>query len=77
MKVNAADMDGDGKVDIVVACKTGLYVLYNKGLVAHQSGTMSNSYLPSRESYPGSVMWETRGRPGAPVQTPPPGQKKQ
>ena len=54
MRVNAADMDGDGKVDIVVACKTGLYILYNKGLVAHQSGTMSNSYLPPREAIRGT-----------------------
>ena len=76
MRVNAADMDGDGKVDIVVACKTGLYILYNKGVAAHQSGTMSNSYLPPRETYPGNVMWETGGRPGAAVQTPPPVQKK-
>jgi hypothetical protein len=77
MKVNAADMDGDGTIDIVVACKTGLYILYNKGPVAHSSGTTPNSYLPPRESYPDNVMWETGGRPGAAVQTPPTVEKKQ
>ena len=73
MRVNAADIDGDGKIDIIVACKTGLYVLYNKGLVTHQRGTNS-SFLPGRETYPGNVMWETGGRPGA--STPAPAGKK-
>lgn len=77
MRVNAADMDGDGKVDIIAACKTGLYILFNKGVVSHQRGRPSSSYLPPREAYPGSINWETGGRPGATVQTPPPGQKKQ
>ena len=75
MRVNAADVDGDGKVDIIVACKTGLYVLYNKGPVVHKSGHL-DSYLPPREDYPGNIMWETGGRPGAVVQTPPPRTKK-
>jgi hypothetical protein len=78
MRVNAADMDGDGKVDIIAACKTGLYILFNKGLVSHERGTRpSSSYLPPREAYPGNIIWETGGRPGAAVQSPPPGQKKQ
>jgi len=76
MRVNAADVDGDGKIDIIVACKTGLYVLYNKGFTTHQRGTTANSFLPDRETYPGNVIWETGGRPGAPVQTPP-AKKKQ
>ena len=75
MRVNAADMDGDGRIDIVVACKTGLYILYNKGLAQRPGGNGSTTYLPPRESYPGNVMWETGGRPGAPAQTPP-AQKK-
>jgi hypothetical protein len=67
MRVNAADMDGDGKIDIVVACKTGLYILYNKGLVTYHRGSLPSSFLPDRETYPGNVIWETGGRPGAPV----------
>jgi hypothetical protein len=75
MRVNAADMDGDGKIDIVVACKTGLYILYNKGVAHPPTAGGANTYLPPRETYPGNVMWETGGRPGAPVQTTP-AQKK-
>jgi hypothetical protein len=77
MRVNAADMDGDGKVDIIAASKTGLYILFNKGAVSHERARPSSSYLPPREAYPGNINWETGGRPGAAVQTPPPGQKKQ
>ncbi len=76
MRVNAADMDGDGKVDIIVACKTGLYILYNKGVVPHQAPNGAATYLPARETYPGNVMWETGGRPGAPVQAPPAAKKQ-
>ncbi len=76
MRVNAADMDGDGKIDIIVACKTGLYILYNKGVVPHQAPNGANTFLPARETYPGNVMWETGGRPGAPVQTPPAAKKQ-
>ena len=34
MRLNVADVDGDGKLDIIVACKTGLYVFKNKGYSA-------------------------------------------
>jgi hypothetical protein len=71
MRVNAADMDGDGKNDIIVACKTGLYILYNKGLVKHRRGVSTSTFLPGRETYPGNIMWETGGRPGAAPVVPP------
>jgi hypothetical protein len=77
MRVNAADMDGDGKIDIIVACKTGLYILYNKGFTAHAHPTTPDGYLPDRATYPGNVIWETGGRPGAVEQKSPPVTKKQ
>jgi hypothetical protein len=77
MRVNAADMDGDGKIDIIVACKTGLYILYNKGFTELARPKTPTGYLPDRETYPGNVMWETGGRPGALERTSPPGKKKQ
>lgn len=70
MRVNAADMDGDGKTDIVVACKTGLYVFYNKGYPTRARGG-APSYLPPRESYPGNIQWEApRTGQGAPAKKP-------
>jgi hypothetical protein len=75
MKVNAADMDGDGKIDIVVACKTGLYILYNKGFTTRAHPTTPAGYLPDRETYPGNVIWETGGQPGAVGQMPPPAKR--
>ena len=58
------------------ACKTGLYILYNKGLVAHQSGTVEQLPAATGE-LSRKRQWETGGRPGAAVQAPPPGKKKQ
>ena len=57
MKLNADDMDGDGKVDIIVACKTGLYIFYNKGPSPKTRGT---NFLPERSAYPGNIDWERR-----------------
>ncbi len=55
MKINAEDMDGDGKRDIIVACKTGLYVFLNKG---PSPKTRRTNYLPERNTYPGNINWE-------------------
>ena len=55
MRLNAADIDGNGKEDIVVACKTGLYIFYNKGYPSMQT---KPSVLPARTTYPSNFEWE-------------------
>lgn len=55
MRLNVADMDGDGRPDIIVACRTGLYIFFNKG---YPPKTRLPSPLPDRDSYPGNVNWE-------------------
>jgi hypothetical protein len=59
MRLNAADMDGDGRQDVVVACKTGLYIFFNKGYPQRRRGT---NWLPARETYPSHVPWEQKKR---------------
>ena len=61
MRLNAADMDGDGRRDVVVACRTGLYIFFNKG---YPQGTRGVNYLPARESYPSHIPWEAPRTPG-------------
>jgi len=67
MRLSTGDLDGDGRQDIVIACRNGLYVFFNKGPVAKTRG---KNPLPDRNSYPGNVNWE------APRNPPPPAAKK-
>ncbi|MFN7996517.1 MAG: VCBS repeat-containing protein [Bryobacteraceae bacterium] len=57
MRLSVGDLNGDGRPDIVVACRTGLYVFFNKG---YGTRTGRPSPLPDRNSYPGNVEWENR-----------------
>ena len=61
MKLSAADIDGNGKQDIVVACRSGLYIFFNKG---YPSRERQPSVLPERSTYPSHIPWEAP-RPGA------------
>jgi hypothetical protein len=55
MRLSTADLDGNGRTDVVVASRSGLYVFFNKGYAAR---TRVPSPLPDRETYPGNVQWE-------------------
>ena len=55
MRLQVADMDGDGRPDIVIPCKTGLYIFYNKGYSPRTRGT---NYLPDRNTYLSHKDWE-------------------
>jgi hypothetical protein len=55
MRLSVADLDGNGRPDIVVACRTGLYVFFNKGFSTRARGP---NFLPDRDTYPGNVQWE-------------------
>ena len=68
MRLSVGDLNGDGRQDIVVACRTGLYVFFNKGYMAR---TRAPSPLPARDSYPGNIQWDqprTAPRPGGKAQ---------
>lgn len=54
------DLDGDGRQDVVVACRTGLYAFMNKGYPTRGRGT---NYLPKREEYPSHKGWEAPRTP--------------
>jgi len=64
MRLSVADLNGDGRQDIVVACRSGLYVFFNNG---YSKRTRERNPLPDRETYPGNVVWEAR-RTAAAVQ---------
>lgn len=55
MRLSVGDLDGDGRQDIVVACRSGLYVFFNK---SYSPRTRGRNPLPDRDSYPGNVNWE-------------------
>ena len=55
MNLQVADMDGDGRPDIIIPSRSGLYVFFNKG---YTERTRGENYLPSRESYPSHRAWE-------------------
>jgi len=57
MKLNVADVDGNGKPDVIVACRSGLYAFLNQG---YSPKTKGRNPLPDRNTYPGNVQWETR-----------------
>jgi hypothetical protein len=56
MRLSVGDLDGNGKPDIAVACRSGLYVFFNKGYTTMPRGA---SPLPARESYPGNTPFGT------------------
>ena len=58
MRLSVGDLDGDGRQDIVVACRSGLYVFFNKGA---SPKTRGRNPLPERDSYPGNVNWDAPG----------------
>jgi hypothetical protein len=60
MRLSVADLDGNGRQDIVVACRTGLYVFFNQGFTPRQR---QRNPLPGRETYPGNVNWDARRAP--------------
>ena len=54
MKLNVADMDKDGREDVIIAGKGGLYVFYNHG----EPPTPRNAHkLPAHEKYPTWRTW--------------------
>ena len=54
MKLNIADMDKDGRNDVIIAGKGGLYVFYNQGSPPN-SGVRAK--LPPHETYPSWRNW--------------------
>lgn len=54
MKLNLADMNQDGRNDIVIAGKTGLYVFYNEGTTPRERGPHR---LPDESTYPSWFDW--------------------
>ncbi len=56
MKLNIADIDQDGRNDVIIAGKGGLYVFFNKGKPPTQGVP---SRLPAHDSYPTWRDWPT------------------
>ncbi len=55
MRLQVGDMDSDGRLDVVVPCRSGLYVFFNKG---YSPKTRGVNYLPDRKTYPSHKEWE-------------------
>ncbi len=54
MKLNIADMDKDGKNDVVICGKGGLYIFFNKG---NPPSSNLKDALPDHDSYPSWIQW--------------------
>ena len=54
MKINIADMDGDGGNDVVLAGKGGLYILYLKG---YTPTPRLKNIFPPESTYPTWIPW--------------------
>ncbi|MBN2473931.1 MAG: VCBS repeat-containing protein [Pirellulales bacterium] len=54
MKLNVVDMDKDGRLDVVVAGKGGLYVFYHRGYAPRPRGEIR---LAPEETYPSWKPW--------------------
>jgi len=54
MKMVICDLDKDGRNDVIVSSKTGLYVFYNKGFMPSPTG---KNRLLLEETYPSWVPW--------------------
>jgi hypothetical protein len=60
MKLNIADMDGDGKNDIVIAGKGGLYVFYRRGAAPRPR---PKHILTPEDQYPSWIPWHGQPAP--------------
>jgi hypothetical protein len=54
MKLNIADVDGNGRKDVVAAGKSGLYVFFNEGVMPSPAG---RNRLPDEKTYPSWKEW--------------------
>jgi hypothetical protein len=54
MKLNIADMDADGRNDVIIAGKGGLYIFYNQGSTPTPG---VRDKLPAHETYPSWRNW--------------------
>jgi len=54
MKMNIADMDRDGKNDVVICGKGGLYIFYHRGYAPAERGKIR---LTPEETYPSWIPW--------------------